>query len=133
MSFLTKITVDEKELDVLHCDFLISKITDATGKPTSEPQGGTIHLLLQSNDSPSFFDWMISLTQTKDGEITFYRYNKMSILKTLQFKEAYCIGYHEIFDPSGKYPMQIQLALSARELKFNNSEVFKKNWPDKVI
>jgi len=128
MSFISKIKVDDQELNVLQCGFRFSQAIDVTGKPTAIPEGGTVTLLIESAGTTNFFDWMISPTQTKNGIITFYRRDAMSKLKTLEFTDAHCVGYHEIFDHRGEHPMQIQLTLSARELKLNDS-TFTNNWP----
>jgi hypothetical protein len=128
MSFISKIKLDGEELNVLHCGFRFSQTTDVTGKPTAIPQGGTINLLVESTGTTNLFDWMIGPTQTKSGTITFFRRDTMSKLKTLDFVDAYCVDYYETFDHKGSHPMQIQLTISAKELKLNDSE-FKNNWP----
>ena len=71
---------------------------------------------------------MIHPTQTKSGAVTFFRRDTMSKLKTLEFTEAYCVNYHEIYRHTGEFPMQVKLALSARTIKLNDSE-YKNNWP----
>ncbi len=129
MSFIAKLKVDGEEMNVLHCGFRFSQTTDATGKPTAIPQGGSVHLLVESSGGTELFDWMISPTQTKSGTITFYRRDTMSKLKTLEFTNAHCVDYYETFDHVGETPMQIQISLSAHELKLNDSE-FKNNWPE---
>jgi len=128
MSFIAKMKLDGEEMNVLHCGFRFSQMTDATGKPTAIPHGGSINLLLESNGGTDLFDWMISPTQTKSGTITFYRRDTMSKLKTLEFTDAHCVDYYETFDHVGENPMQIQLTISALEIKLNDSE-FKNNWP----
>lgn len=129
MSFIAKLKVDGEEMNVLHCGFRFSQTTDASGRPTSIAKGGIITMLVESNGTTNLFDWMISPTQTKSGSITFFRRDTMSKLKTLEFTDAYCVDYFETFDHQGDNPMQIQLAMSARELKLNDSE-FKNNWPE---
>jgi hypothetical protein len=129
MSFVAKVNIDGEEMNVLHCGFRFTQGTDATGKPTSIPLGGTVNLTVESNGSTNLFDWMISPIQTKNGTVTFYRRDTMSKLKTLEFGEAHCVDYYETFDHEGDKPMQIQLVLSAHELKLNDSE-FKNNWPE---
>jgi hypothetical protein len=129
MSFIAKLSLEGEEMNVLHCGFRFSQTTDATGKPTAIPQGGTISLLIESDGSSDLFDWMISPTQTKSGSITFYRRDTMSKLKTLEFTDAHCVDYYETFDHVGDNPMQIQVTLSSREIKLNDSE-FKNNWPE---
>lgn len=128
MSFIAKLRLDGEDINVLHCGFRFTQMTDTTGKPTSKPQGGNINLLLESSGSTDLFDWMISPTQMKNGTITFYRRDTMSKLKTLEFSDAVCIDYYETFDHAGITPMQIQMTISAHELKLNDSE-FKNNWP----
>jgi hypothetical protein len=128
MSFIAKLSLDDEEMNVLHCGFRFTQMTDATGKPTSIPKGGTIDLVVESTGSTDLFDWMISPTQTKSGSITFYRRDTMSKLKTLEFTDAHCVEYYETFDHVGDNPLQIQLTVSAREIKLNDSD-FKNNWP----
>ncbi|HWK03321.1 MAG TPA: type VI secretion system tube protein TssD [Puia sp.] len=128
MSFIAKLKLDGEEINVLHCGFRFTQITDATGKPTAIPRGGTIELLVESDGSTDIFDWMISPTQTKNGVITFYRRDTKSKLKTLEFTDGHCVDYYETFDHTGENPMRIQLTVSAREFKLNDSE-FKNNWP----
>lgn len=129
MSFIAKMKLDGEEMNVLHCGFRFVQAMDATGRPSAIPQGGTINILVESNGTTNLFDWMISPTQIKSGSITFFRRDTMSKLKTLEFTDAHCVEYYETFDHLGDHPMQIQLTMSARELKLNDSE-FKNNWPE---
>jgi hypothetical protein len=128
MSFIAKLTLDGEDINVLNCGFRFSQITDSTGKPTAIPQGGTINIVIESTGTTDIFDWMISPTLTKSGSITFFRRDTMSKLKTLEFTDAHCVDYYETFDHIGDNPMQIQLTISAYEIKLNDSE-FKNNWP----
>ena len=129
MSFVAKLKIEGEEMNVLNCGFRFTQVTDATGKPTSIPQGGNISLVVESDGDTNLFDWMISPTQTKSGTVTFYRRDNMSKLKILEFADAHCVDYYETFDHQGDHPMQIQLILSARDVKLNDSE-FKNNWPE---
>lgn len=129
MSFIAKLKIDGEEMNILHCGFRFSQGIDATGKPVAIPQGGTVQLTIESTGATDLFDWMINPTLTKSGIITFFRRDNMSKLKTLEFGDAHCVDYYETFDHVGETPMQIQLSISARELKLNESE-FKNNWPE---
>jgi type VI protein secretion system component Hcp len=128
MSFIAKLKLDGEEMSVLHCAFRFTQATDGTGKPTAIPQGGAVTLIIESNGSTGLFDWMVSPTQTKNGDITFYRRDNMSKLKTLHFTDAHCVDYYETFDHFSESPMQVQITLSAKEVKLNESK-FKNNWP----
>ena len=115
-------------MNILHCAFRFTQATDGTGKPTAIPQGGAVTLVVESNGTTGLFDWMVSATETKNGTITFYRRDNMSKLKTLQFTDAHCVDYHETYDHNSESPMQVQITLSAKEVKLNESK-FKNNWP----
>jgi hypothetical protein len=128
MSFIAKLKLDGEEINVLHCAFRFTQTTDGTGKPTAIPQGGAVTLIVESNGNTGLFDWMVSPTQTKSGNITFYRRDNMSKLKTLQFNDAHCVDYYETHDHNSESPMQVQITLSAKEVKLNESK-FKNNWP----
>jgi hypothetical protein len=129
MSFIAKLTLEAYEIEVFHCGYRFIQRTDATGKPTAIPEGGSIALMIEGTGDTHLFDWMINPTQTKSGKITFYRRDTMSKLKTLEFTDAHCVEYYESFDHVGENPLQIQITISAKEIKLNDSE-FKNNWPE---
>lgn len=129
MSFIARLQLqNEDEMNVLRCGFRFNQAIDVTGKAASKPVGGTINLTLASFNHPGIFEWMINTLQTKNGKITFIRYDTMSKLKTLEFENALCVEYNETFDPAGEHPILLQLTLSAHTIKLEDT-VFKNNWP----
>lgn len=128
MSFIAKLDLEGDSSNILYCSFRFTQVTDATGRPASVPKGGSISLTVESSGNSELFDWMISPDQTRSGIITFYRRDTMSKLKTLEFTDAHCIDYQEVYHHDGEFPMQVQLVLSAKELKLNDS-TFTNNWP----
>ena len=129
MSFIAKLKLEGEEVNVLQCSFRFSQATDATGKPIAIPRGGNIRILVESDSTTDLFDWMISPTQVKSGSITFQRRDNKGKLKTIEFTDAHCVDYHEMYDHVGNHPLQIELMLSDRELKLNDSE-YKNNCPE---
>jgi hypothetical protein len=128
MSFIAKMELEGENSNILYCSFRFTQVTDATGRPSSVPKGGAVMLTVESSGQSDLFDWMISPEQTRSGLITFYRRDTMSKLKTLEFTDAHCIDYQEVYQHDGEFPMQIKLVLSAKELKLNDS-TFTNNWP----
>lgn len=128
MSFIAKMDLEGETANILYCSFRFTQVTDATGRPSSVPKGGAVSLTVESAGGADLFDWMISPDQTRSGLITFYRRDTMSKLKTLEFTDAHCIDYQEVYQHDGDFPMQIKLVLSAKELKLNDS-TFTNNWP----
>lgn len=128
MSFIAKMELEGENSNILYCSFRFTQVTDATGRPSSVPKGGAVTLTVESSGQSDLFDWMISPDQTRSGLITFYRRDTMSKLKTLEFSDAHCIDYQEVYQHDGEFPMQIKLVLSAKELKLNDS-TYTNNWP----
>jgi len=128
MSFLSKLKIEDDEMNVLDCTFEFSQEADYNGRPAENPRGGQIKLLIESTSKTEFLDWVISRDMIKDGTITFYKRDNMSSLKTLEFKDAYCLFYKEHFNVLNAEPMQTHLVISAKEIKIKNV-TFKNNWP----
>lgn len=129
MSFIAKLQLqNEDEMNVLRCDYRFHQQIDVTGKASTIALGGTINVTVVSNNHPGLFEWMIKTMHTKNGQITFIRYDTMSKLKILEFTNALCVEYHEIFDAAGEHPMLLQLKLSTHTLKLDDT-VYKNNWP----
>ena len=129
MSFIARLQLqNEDEINVLRCSFRFNQNIDVTGKAASKPMGGTINITLASINHPGLLEWMITTSQTKNGKITFVRYDTMSKLKTLEFENALCVEYNEVFDPAGEHPIILQLTLSAHTIRLEDT-VYKNNWP----
>jgi hypothetical protein len=128
MSFKAILHIDGDEINILECRFSLHQHTDHTGKPVARPKGGLIHILIESTGQTRLFDWMISNSLTKSGNIVFYKRDAMSRLKTLEFSDAHCIAYTEKFNASNEEPMHIYLTISCREMKLNQS-AYQNPWP----
>lgn len=128
MSFKSVLQIDGEEINVLNCHFSFTQSIDHNGKPAARPIGGLVTVTLESDGSTDLFEWMISNTKTKSGKIIFYRRDALSKMKELSFEDAYCIEYHESFSARGELPMEIQLTLSARQLKMG-AAAFDNPWP----
>ena len=128
MSFKATLLIEDRELNVLHCKYEISQMTDHKGKPSARPKGGIISILVESDSKTFLFDWATSETQVKSGSITFIKRDTMGKMKRLKFADAYCVEFSEEFVAKGGDPMQIELLLSARELSFGGSSRHKNSW-----
>ncbi|WP_340199089.1 type VI secretion system tube protein TssD [Ascidiimonas sp. W6] len=131
MSFLAKLSLDGEEFNILECSFGIDQNADESGRPSAKPKGGQIELLVESTVKIDFFEWASSRSATKSGEIIFFRRDNISSLKKLEFKEAYCLKYREVFNAVDSQPLRILLVLSAKELVMRGT-TFSNNWPLKA-
>lgn len=128
MSFLAKLEIDGESMNVLEFQCTIGQEIDKTGKPSADPSGGNLRMILESTKSSVLFDWMISNSQTKNGKITFFKRDAMSKMREFQFNEGYCVKYDEFFSSVSNTPMQIEVMISSKEIILNGSKLVR-NWP----
>ncbi len=128
MSFLAKLVIGSSEFVVLRTDYEISQPVDQQNKPNGKPRGGIISVTVESSNKNDLAEWMVSPTMKKSGQITFYRRDANSSMKTLAFNDGYCIGYQESFDSNSPDAMSIRLRISAGEIKINNSCTVTNPW-----
>ncbi len=127
MSFLAKLSLGSTEYNVLTADYEISMPVDANSRPNGSATAGTLNLTLESNNKNDLVEWA-SNRQKKNGQITFYRRDSQSSLKTVAFSDGYCISMREQFDASSADPMRVTVRISAGEIKINNAATLKRPW-----
>jgi len=128
MAFRADLQIDGREYRLLHCSYALSRSVDATGRPSSEVKGGTIHMEIEATEDTSLWDLMIAQYNSVDGVITFKKRDEDAKMKELHFATAYCIDLSENFDSTGGNPMTLQFTLSAKELKMG-TETHENDWP----
>ncbi len=128
MSFLSKLKIEGDEMNVLDCSFEFTQESDYNGRPSENPRGGKISILIESTSKTDFLDWMISPNMTKSGMITFFKRENMGSLKKVEFTNAYCLYYKEHFNAVGSDPLKTTLVISANEISVKGTK-FKNKWP----
>lgn len=130
MSFLATLNInaDLKDIRVLSASYEFTQPVDHTLRPKGCVQCGFIHLEVESDNKAGFAQWMLSDTMQHNGEIVFAKRDSNAALKTVSFKEAYCVYYKEVFSSLGEAPMTITLKIAAHEISVNSISI-KNNWP----
>ena len=116
---------ENEGIHLLKCDYSFSQDIDQKGLPTSKVQGGIIDLSFASLEDSEIIQWMISEDADKNGKITFSGDNNTKPFKTLEFKDARLIQYHESFTDQSQ--MILSISISAREISLsgvNHSNVW---------
>ncbi len=99
---------------LLSCSFGFTQDIDQRGLPKSEVKGGVITLVMNSIDDQEIMQWMFSAKSDKNGKIIFSGTDTEKIFKTLEFRDARCIAYHESFTRDSE--MVEEITISAREV-----------------
>ena len=127
MSFLAKLEMDSKEYNILTVEYDITQMMDLHNRPNGSPKGGLIQLTIETGSDNLLLEWALKHSMIKDGKIIFYRRDANSKMKSVEFKDAFCVYLKEIFTADGKNPMVTRLTISARELKISNQSI-KNAW-----
>lgn len=123
MSFLAKLVIGSTEYNILTVDYDISQMIDHNHRPNGAPKGGLIQVMIESANNNELLEWMVKPDMIKNGKIVFYRRDANSPMKTVNFKDTFCVYLKEIFTAGGQNPMVTRMTLSARELKINNNVI----------
>ncbi len=128
MAFRADLEIDGKQYRLLHCSYALQRAVDATGRPASEVQGGTINFEIESTEDTSLWDLMIAQYNSIDGSIIFKKRDEDAKMKELKFETAYVVSISENFDSVGDNPMSLSFTLSAHKLTLGN-ETHQNEWP----
>ena len=131
MSFRASLSMNGAEMDVLACDFELSRDTDAKGRPASGVYGGRVTFEVESTDDTSIVEAMVN-SQFKpfEFEIVFKKTDEDAGLKRLNGTNCYLVYYREVLDVNGERPMHIRFTVSAEELTIGNA-THENRWPQK--
>ncbi len=132
MSFLAVLNInsDIKDVRLLNVAYEFSQPLDHAMRPKGKVQPGLITMEVESDNKTGLAQWMLSDTMQHSGEIIFSKRDSGASLKTVSFKDAYCIYYKEMFSADGDLPMRIQLKISATEININSIKI-ENAWPKK--
>jgi hypothetical protein len=119
MTFRAELKFNDSKIRyiVIDCDYEFTQEIDITQKPCARPKGGMINVVVESMSDRELIQWMIAPSNVRSGDLTFYKDDAAQTkLKTLSFKEAICIRFHERFSASGSEPMLTSISFVAKEM-----------------
>jgi len=130
MAFKAMLDINGKERDILSCDYKLERDVDLKGRASSRVYGGQFTVEIESTADVSLIEQMLNHQYLPfDGKIKFFKGDENDAeLKTLEFKKAYMVKFHENLDIRGKRPMTITMTISAEQLIMGAAE-YNGEWP----
>ncbi len=106
-----------EDREVIYVQYQFNQQIDVEGQPTGTTRGGVINLKVKSTDSGNIelLEWVCDSYGSKNGTISWTNRNG-SELKRLQFIDAYCVGYEEVYDDSNTDRMYESITITCRQL-----------------
>ena len=123
MSFTAALKIGGKEYAIIRADYDFTQPTNSQRQPVAKPISGFINLTIEASKDSEPIEWMISHKMVKNGEIIFYRTDSHSEMRKIEFENAYCVYYREVFDTYSNRPMLIHLRLSPQKMMIAGQSV----------
>ncbi len=108
---------EDSGIKILSCDYSFAQDVDSRGYKISKVRAGLINITLSGVGDIEIIQWMISDNVKKDGKITFSGVIDTGPQRSIIFKDALLVNYHESF--SDQTDIIINLTISARLIKIS--------------
>ncbi len=110
MSFKATLNLGDDKFRLLSVDFDFSQSHDyKTQTPTGEVMMGSISASTIVTKKSTLMKWMLERGMEKDGSIVFHNKKDDSSWRTLNFKKAYLVNYHESFSDGGELHCHLEI------------------------
>ena len=123
MAFRTKLLLADREYDAISCNYSFKRDIDEKGRPTSSVYGGTIKVVVESNDDTNIAARLMEQNKPISGSATFHRGNEPSVMKKLSWENGYITNFSETFDLTSEKPMQIYFEVSAEKITMDGETI----------
>jgi hypothetical protein len=129
MSFKAIMHVSGQNIVLDYVDLDLNQSVDARSRPASLTRGGTITVEFDTpSDGDMIADWAANPVKQLDGSITYMNQNQDSVMKTVNFYNAYCIEFMERFDGSmSSSNMKTSIKISPERVNIGGVE-HDNNW-----
>ena len=86
-----------KDREVLMVTYEFDQATDVEGQMAGIPRGGkiTVRVKALNDGTPDMMAWMVERNLPKDGKIEFLETKTGKAMKTIEFKNGYCVNFEE--------------------------------------
>ena len=127
MSITARLYIDglKKGIKVLAFDFSFNQDVDHRGKVNSNVRNGLINITIPGVDEPDIIQWMFGFDLLKDGKVTFSGFIDTEPHRSIEFKNAYLVYYHESYSESTD--IVINLTISSQSISVKGL-THESNW-----
>ncbi len=129
MSFLARLFINDRIINVQSSRIHFSQSKDIAGKPSGRVNGGQFTLVLEMDGKTDLLHQMMAIEQMVEGHVRFYRRDGMSKLVDYEFKDTYIYKYRMTQTANGTNPALIEVSFSPGALQIGHV-VYRKPWSD---
>lgn len=119
MAFEGTLNVDGNAYNINWMLLRIARDEDKRGIPASRPVWSLL-VSLDATDDTGLKNWMIDPNMQKDGKVILSRIDESATFKEIEFKKAWCVGYHDEFYADIEY-LNVILTITGGEVTVNKA------------
>ena len=125
MSFLARLFINDRIINVQSSRIHFSQNKDIAGKPAGRVNGGLFTLVLEMDGQTDLLHQMMAIEQMVDGYVRFYKRDGMSKLVDYEFKDTYIYRYRMTQTANGTNPALIEVSFSPGILLIGSVQYIK--------
>lgn len=122
-AFYCEVEIDGRAARAVHVKYEAYRTSDQTGRPSSVPRPGKVHITVETTDSTKLFDNMADGYTPFSATIKYYKTDSKAIMKTVTIKNAYVVNYEESFDDNHPIPCTETVVLTAEKISQGGTEI----------
>lgn len=129
MAFVTKLLIEQREIEVISYQFGFKKNTEEQNKPISSTSFNGLEIEIESTENTYFEEWMNSEKSKEKIELQiFYPYLEGGS-KIMTFFDCYLIGFKTDFSSNNTEPMKDRLRITCGGVKAPYSQIeYSTSW-----
>jgi hypothetical protein len=111
--------------EVTMVTYAFNQATDTEGQMSGIPRGGkiTIRVKALNDGNPDLLKWMIAANLPKNGAVSFNETRTGNLMKNIEFKDAYCVDYKELWEDKVGHTEEITIScrvIAVGPVKYEN-------------
>lgn len=128
MSIITELHIDGKRFKVISYQWSFNQPIDTTGRPVAKPQGGIMHLLIETEKDEPFTEWTVNATMMKNAKLIQRSVNLDGKSRIIDLIDVHCIKCEDLFSSTGSKNLNTALTLSPAQIVVNGEKKMEKHW-----
>ncbi|WP_338794248.1 type VI secretion system tube protein TssD (plasmid) [Bernardetia sp. Wsw4-3y2] len=112
MSLVSKLYVEDKEINILDFKFRFTRSTDEHGKPMGKPRGTIFEIIFETTSDQSFMSWAVATDMTKNVKIVVSPVTAASKSRVIELYDVHCVHFRNNFNAKNGEPMTTLIHLT---------------------
>jgi len=128
MSIITKLHINDSELNIIRFSYAFNQKANVTGFPSSKPTGGEWDIAIETQKEDFFLEKMVRSEMVNYVKIVITAAKLDSKSTTVELRDVYVTEHRNNFNGVDSEPMTTFIRLSPASMVRNGETIFAKYW-----